>query len=259
MNKVQWLAAGFSVLLVFFLYFAFDIIPKEKKELEKSRSLQVESTGIDNMERQALGELEASQQQYLRAMAGNVENAGDTLAKIQALKDLSGAWYDAGYAGIAGHYAEETAQLDKSAGAWAIAGTTYAICYQQSKEEKTILFCWKRAVAAFEAAVSVDPKSVDARINLAICYIDRPPADNPMQGILMLRSLNDQFPGNTKVLNQLARLALQTGQTEKALERLGESIQADPENGETACLMVEALEQKGDMRKADEFRKKCVH
>lgn len=259
MNKIQWLVLALSATLVILLYFVFDIVPPKTLDLEKSRSQQIESTGIDNLERNALQALGEEQKSVIEAMQLDFSKAADSTRKMVVLRSLSGTWYEYGQPAIAGYYAEKVAEMEKGADAWSIAGTTYALCYKQTEDEKTKSFCWKRAVKAFEAAISIDPNNVDSRINLAICYTDVPQPDNPMQGVLMLRALNEQFPGNVQVLNQLARLALQTGQLDKALERLSESLKVDADNSQTACLMAEVLEKKGDATKAEEFRKKCVH
>lgn len=259
MNRAHWIAVGISCIVIVALFTLFDIVPPASKDLEKSRFVQLEATGIENLEKLALDSLDADQKSILEAIQLDLSKAKDTTRKVQVLQSLSGTWYDYGHPSIAGHYAEQVARLSSSTDTWSIAGTTYVLCYRSAREEKIVSFCWKRAVKAFEAAVSIDPAHIESRINLAICYTDRPQEDNPMQGILMLRRLNEEFPEDTKVLNQLARLALQTGQYDKALERLQASLKIDANNSQTACLMAEALNAKGDKAGAAEFEKKCVH
>ncbi len=259
MNKTQWLILACSAMFALILFIVFDIVPPKALDLEKSRLHQIEPTGIDNLEKQAFVALDDQQKSVIEAMKHDLSKATDTTKKVVVLQSMSGTWYEFGHPAISGHYAENVAELENGSDAWSIAGTTYALCYKQAVDEKTKTFCWKRAVKAFESAISINPDQIDARINLAICYTDVPQPDNPMQGVLMLRKLNEQFPGNVQVLNQLARLALQTGQLDKALERLSESIKMDAENSQTACLLVEVLEKKGEVAEAEKFRKKCVH
>jgi Flp pilus assembly protein TadD len=140
-----------------------------------------------------------------------------------------------------------------------MAGTTYAICVKNSQDEKVKSFCSKRAVKAFESAISLAPEKIEPRINLAICYVDNPSQDNPMQGILMLRELNTKYPQSVPVLNQLGKLALQTNQIEKALERLEAAIALEPENKNTICLLATAYKNAGDQVKSNEYQKKCVN
>lgn len=259
MTRSQWGLIGLSLVVVLLLYVGFDIAPPASLDLEKSRSVQIESTGIENLEKQALGSMPAEQKSLIEAVMSSVEKSADTIQKISALQNLSGTWYDLGFPGISGYYAEEVANFSKTAESWSIAGTTFAICYKQTTDEKTKNFCWKRAVHAFESALSIEPDKIETRINLAICYVDVPPTENPMQGILMLRTLNNQYPGKPAILNQLAKLALQTGQIDKAVERLMESWKVDSINQETACLLADAFAQKGDEKQALKFKSKCNH
>nr|HRO74505.1 bacterial transcriptional activator domain-containing protein [Saprospiraceae bacterium] len=71
--------------------------------------------------------------------------------------------------------------------------------------------------------------------------------------------LNKQHPKNVTVLNQLGRLALQTKQYDKALERLEAAIQLEPDNKNTNCLLATVYQETGNQAKADEYNKKCVN
>lgn len=258
MNKKQIIILIGGVLLFGILYFGFDKVPPKQKALEKSGALNVESTSLTNLVKDALPQLDNQKKSVIEAMNLDLNASGsDTLKKIEILKSLSGTWYEFGYPEISGVYAEDIAQMDKTAESWSITGTTFALCVKNNDKEKVRDFCSKRAVRAFENAISIQPDVVEHRINLAICYVDNPLQDNPMQGILMLRDLSEKYPENVSVLNQLARLALQTNQIEKAIQRLESAIAIEPENKNTICLLATAYKSAGDAR-AQEFEEKCI-
>jgi len=260
MNKNQILLLVGGVLLFLILYFGFDIIPQKAKDLEKSRSLNIESTGVNNLLKDAMATLDAQQKSIIEAINLDVEKSSkDTTALIERIKSLSGTWYEFGFPAISGSYAEDIANMLKTDESWSIAGTTYAICVKNSEDPKVKDFCSKRAVKAFEKAISIAPEIIEHRINLAICYVDNPVQDNPMQGILMLRELNTNNPKNVAVLNQLGKLAIQTNQNERALERLETAIGLEPENQTTICLLATAYKNIGNTAKADEYSNKCVN
>ena len=260
MNRNQILLLVGGVLLFVVLYFGFDIIPQKSKDLEKSRSLNIESTSINNLLKDAMATLDAQQKSIIEAINLDIQKASnDTVARIERIKSLSGTWYEFGFPAISGSYAEDIANMLKTDESWSIAGTTYAICVKNSEDPKVKDFCSKRAVKAFENAISIAPDNIDHRINLAICYVDNPMQDNPMQGILMLRELNTKNPENVAVLNQLGKLAIQTNQNERALERLETAIGLEPENQTTICLLATAYKNIGNTAKADEFSNKCVN
>ena len=98
--------------------------------------------------------------------------------------------------------------------------------------------------------------NINDKINLALIYVDNPDT-SPMQGIQMLLKLNENNPDNVQVMNQLARLALRTNQTAKAIQRLEKALGFEPENNNSICLIAQAYAQAGNESKAKEFQDKC--
>jgi tetratricopeptide (TPR) repeat protein len=258
MTKTQIATILGSVILVFALYFGFDRVDPDQKSLEKSRMINIESTGIDNLVKEAGEKLDARQKSLIEAIQLDLSKTQDTVRKVELLKTLSGTWFDMGFPAISGYYAEEVAAIIKTEESWSMAGTTYALGVKNAADEKTREFCSGRAVKAFEKAISLAPDKIEPRLNLAICYTDNPPKDNPMQGILMMRELNAKYPENVGVLNQLGRLAIETNQTERALERLEKALSLEPGNNTTICLLAKAYQQAGKEALAKEFNNKCV-
>ena len=257
MNRLQWIVIGLSVALFIVLYFGCETTPKNIKALEKSRVLASEGTDVISLLSEAKAGLSPTASNNIVALEVQLEEAlGDT-ARSTVLKQLSSEWYNQGHAEIAGHYAQEVADVENTEESWSIAGTTYSICIQRAKVEKVKSFCTARAVKAFENAISINPENMAHQVNLALAYTYNPPQDNPMQGILMLRTLNQKAPDNVLVLNTLARLAIQTGQYEKAIERLSKAWSLEENNLTTACLLAQAYEGAGEDAKAEQYLALC--
>jgi len=89
-----------------------------------------------------------------------------------------------------------------------------------------------------------------------LIYVDHPD-QNPMQGIQMLLKLNENYPENVQVLNQLARLGIRTNQFEKAIQRLQKALTLEPNNNTSICLIAQAYERSGQTALAKEFQDKC--
>lgn len=257
LNKTQIIVILSSICLFFILWKGFDTKSKNIKELEKSRALTIETTGIENLIAAASKQVPQDQLIMLDALAEELKKIGDDSSKVNILKKISAKWYEQGQAAISGHYAEQIAEKQKDEASWAIAGTTFVICVKTATESKVKDFCTKRAISSFEKAISVNPENVENRVNLALCYIENPPADNPMAGILMLRELNTKYPKDVTILNQLGRLALKTNQIPKAVERLEQAIALDKDNKTTICLLAEAYAAAGKTEKAQIFGTKC--
>lgn len=258
MEKNQYIAVFISIVAIIVLYFAFDTVSPKIRSLEKSRQLQIESTGLSNLLSDAQKKLDKNQSSFIEALQINVSaSSKDSAQHSIALSELSKAWLQYGFPSIAANYAEEVAGLQKNAEGWSTAGQIYRLCIEKEKEDKVKTYCTARAVNALEKAVSLDPKNAEYRINLALVYVSAPPSDNPMQGIMMLRELNQQYPDNVEVLNQLGSLAIQTNQLDKAMERLEKAIALDPNNTTTICLLADVYTQKGLDEKAKTFVSKC--
>ena len=117
-------------------------------------------------------------------------------------------------------------------------------------------FCTQRAVSAFQNAISLNPTKLENKINLALCYTENPPQDNPMKGILLLRDLDKENPDNIAVNLQLARLAIKTGQLDRAIVRLETVLTKEPNNKKAICLLADAYSGSQNA-KAAEMMKKC--
>ena len=258
MTKMQLAVIGVGLALALILYFAFDTKPKAQKALEKSRALAAESTSIDALLPQAKSALSPMQSSEIMALEQSLNQANaDTQKVVTLLKQLSGRWYEFGNPAISGGYAEQVAALLNVDSAWSIAGTTYAICLQATADQKVRSFCMERAISTFENAISLNPQNIAHRVNLALCYAENPPQNEPMKGPQMLLALNQEHPNNVLILNSLARLAIKTGQFDRAKERLEQAYVQEPQNINTICLLAQVYNAVGDTQKAEAFAQKC--
>lgn len=257
MTKLQWAVIASAIALFLVMYFGCGHKPNNIKALEKSRALAAESTDVNALLQEAKAGLSPVQTDAVLALEAQLGEAGADTSRVALLKQLSGQWYELGAPALAGYYAQQVAEATGEEEAWSIAGTTYTICIQRSQEQKIRDFCTGRAVQAFENAISLNPESVAHQVNLALAYAANPPQDDPMKGILMLRTLNQNNPDNVLILNTLARLAIQTGQFNRAIERLEHALSLDPGNIDSACLLAQAYEGAGDSAKASEYAERC--
>jgi len=258
MSKLQLVIVSLAVVLLGVLYFGFDTTTKKQSEVKQSTAKTIESTGIQTLLNAAKSTLTAEQLINIQALEQAVnKNSNEQSTKVESLKKLSGSWFDYKHPAIAGHYAEEIAEILGDESSWSIAGTTYALGIKQSGEDKIRSYCMGRAVKAFENAISLNPSNIDHQLNLAICYTDIPPKDNPMKGILMLVNLNKEYPDHVGVLTNLGRLGIQTGQFEKAIGRLEKAYALESENPQIVCLLADAYKGAGKTEEAMSFASKC--
>lgn len=257
MNKAQYLALLAALAVFLALYLGFDTKPPAQKVVERSRSLQGEGTSFESLLDLALSSMEPVQLTGFREIKQQLEQVSSDTAKVNALKKLSAWWYAQGNLPVAGGFAEQVAELENTDTAWSIAGATFYLALGNNQEANVRQYCGAHAVKAFESAISLNPGRVEHRVNLALVYAENPPPDNPMQAVLMLRELEQKYPDNASVYNALGRLAIKTGQWERAVERLEKSWSLDKNNPFTPCLLAKAYEGAGRQDKATEFAARC--
>lgn len=251
MNKQQILVVASAVALFFVLYFGCDTKSKEQKAFTQSRALTVEALDIKAHISTSFDKLSAQQKATLQPLLQNADSKDPSV-----LKQVSAAWHNVGHDEIAASYAEQIAEIEKTEEAWSIAGANFYLAIQQSQEELIRNFATQHAVNAFQNAASLNPTNIEHKINLALCYTENPPPDNPMKGTLLLLDLEKQNAGNVPVNIQLARLGIRTGQFDKAIARLEKVLIKEPENKRAVCLLADAY-NKANNPKAKEMAQLC--
>jgi predicted Zn-dependent protease len=252
MNRAQIILILSAIGLFFILYFGCDVKSKEQKKVTNAVAMTLENLNPTTLIEQATAALTAEQRVEIQGLTNKLGIENSPLV----LKPLSAAWHNAGHDEVASIYAQRIAEAEKTDEAWSIAGANFYLALQKATDPNMREFCSKRAAEAFQNAASLNPTKLEHRLNLALCFVENPPADNPMKGILQLRELDSQNPENTVVNFQLARLAIKTGQFDKAIVRLERILAKEPKNSRFICLLADAYAGKGDA-KAAEWKAKC--
>lgn len=257
LKKAQTGALLAAAALFLGLYFGFDTRPGTHQAIDRSRAIQGEQISFESILEKAKAALPQTKSQTLGALEQQLASAGSEGQKTAALKKISAFWYDAGQVAVAGGYAEETAELENADSSWSVAGALFYNGLVNEKEPAIRDFCASHAVKAFESAVSLAPEKVEHQVNLALVWAENPPPDNPMKAVLMLRDLEKKYPENPSVYNALGRLAIKTGQWQRAVDRLEKSWSLNKNNPNTPCLLAKAYEGAGNMEKSTEFATLC--
>ena len=258
MGRSQWIAVALTAVLVLLTYWGCPVRPPEAGT--ELKSAPVAATGLESLIRAARDGLTPVQVATLANLEERLELAenSDTEPIRPLQEQLASEWFRAGQPAISGVYARRIAEESNQAEDWNITATTFSLCLQrETTDEKTRQFCADQAESAYQAAISLDPSDLDARINLAVSYTDYPPKDNPMKGILMLVDLEKQHPGNARLNLTLGRLAVQTNQLDRAADRYEKALAAEPDNPDVVCPLARIYEQIGQNDRAGELAGRC--
>lgn len=259
MNRHQITVISIAVLLTLVLFFAFGKVPKEAgqaKEPEKS-TVSPTTQFLETAEVQAKTKLSKAQVDEVNAIEETLSKTKINSTKVELYKKIASFWYKANKPEVSGLYANKIAEITNDKEAWQIAGTTFRIALQSDDEEAVKDVCSQMAIHAFQKAIAIDSSNVNYQMQLAMVYVDKPLTDNPMKGILMLRDLNTKYPKNADVNIQLAKLAIRTGQFDKAVERLEKALALSPQTLSINCLLAEAYNGNGNIEKAKVAMQKC--
>lgn len=257
--KEQILYITGAVILAAVLYFGFDTKPSSQKALETSRALTTREFDIQSLEKEAVGKLNPDASSYFETLESQAAHVAEDSQKVRILKEISGFWYRQQDHLLAGMYAKQVAEMENTAESWSIAGASLAAVLKEKElDEKKLGFARNEAVESFENAISIEPKVVEHRINQALCYIEVPQQDMPMKGIQMLAGLTTSFPDSPLPPFHLARLAMQTGQYERAAERIEQALALDPKNSRFACLGVEIYKALNNAAEVEKLTAICA-
>jgi uncharacterized protein HemY len=79
-----------------------------------------------------------------------------------------------------------------------------------------------------------------------------------MKGIQMLAELAKSYPESPLPPYHLARLAVRTGQYERAAERIEQALKLDGQNPKIACLGIEIYTALNQTDKAEKLKPVCA-
>ncbi len=255
MTRLQSVIILLVLGLFCLLYFGFDT-KKPANQIDFGQTKSQADTEVQTFIEEAKKVIPSDSLSWLSSLENSIKVSGDMKEKAELYKKLSGWWYRQNRVDLAGYYAEKVAEIENTDAAWAIAGTTYTSdASALSNESKQ--FCQDKSVEVFEKAIQLAPNNIAHQVNLALCYVNHPPADMPMKGIQLLLDINKKEPENVMVLLTLARLAIKTGQFDKAIARLEKVIAVEPDNVQAACLLADAYSSVGNSEKANSWAKKC--
>lgn len=231
MNKKQIVFLTIFVLCFGILYMMFDTKPKAHQEVERQRAMMQTLYDLDAARTFAFGSLNKIGQDsvmYLEQTIDALSESNDREKLAEYQKKLSGYWFSQGYIELAGQHAEQVAIVENTAEAWSIAGTTWSYCAQRTQNTDLAKFCVERARASIESAISMDPENISYRINQSLLMVEHPDQTNPMLGITMLLQMVDDYPDDYRPIFHLGRLAFETNQYERCIERMEKVIEMEP-------------------------------
>ncbi|MBC8045217.1 MAG: tetratricopeptide repeat protein [Fimbriimonadaceae bacterium] len=222
--KKQFLliAAGLAVTLIFF--FGFSNKPPKKSVYSELSETLIDSLDIPGEEKIL------SLEKDLKKKSG-VQKAG-------IYHELASEWIQANRLTIGGDYLRQAADADPSYENYMHAGTVLFDAMNTDTAQQMRMNVIYGARYCFEKAMDIKPEDTEAKIGLATVLVQG--TNQPMDGILMLRKIDNEDPGNVKVNMVLGNFSIMSGQYDKAIERFTTVLEKDSLNLQARYLMAES-------------------
>lgn len=152
----------------------------------------------------------------------------------------------------AAYYAQKLAEKTNEANAWTETGERFLLTAKYMGDQPRKIKWFGEAKQAFEKAIELDPTDLDIKVDLGVCMIESASAlgTPPMEGIGMLKSVEQQDPTNIKALINLGYFAIKSGQFDKAQERFDQVLSVDANYADVYLYLADLHERQKDFNSA---------
>lgn len=190
----------------------------------------------------------------------NIENeltaSHDSSGMAVVFTRLAHVWEQNKFLPVAAYYGAKGAKLENSEKKLNFAGQFFLdLMNDSSVSESVRMWEAKEAVDCFTRSKDINPDNDTTKVKLATAYIDG--TNETMQGVQLLLGITREKPDNLLANLMLGRLAVKSGQFDKAIKRLEGLLEKYPDNTEAIYFLAEAYKGKGDKVKAVELFEKC--
>jgi len=247
------LGAG-TIALALILYFAGKTTIKENNTDHK-QPIAV-ALSIEDFEKMQFAKLSSDEQSQSTAISSAIKatNSKDTATLKKLYLQYSTFWNKKSQ-GIGAYYFYQFANIEATKPAYTNAGDAMIDAYKNGADSVISNNLITFALRSYENAIQKDGNDVELKIKLAEVYVQG--SQEPMKGIGILRDLNQKFPENVPVLLALGRMAIQSGQNDKAKERFQKILQLEPQNTEAMYFLGITEAQLGHKEEAIRVFEMC--
>jgi len=251
--KYQIALTTFCVLLVFLLFF-FGKTYQKKAEgnvfLSESGEFEIDAYINESKKRLMLIPKDS-----LALLESLFESRKPDSAKLVYLSQIVDIWENNGNFAVASEFQRRTAVFDSTSVQWEKAGDKLFEAFKTVPDTSLKKYLLNQSIEAFSNASIIDTTNENANIKLAETYIDG--TNNIMAGVTLLLDVVKKNPANIAANLILGRLAVVSGQYDKAITRLTGILNREPENVEALFYIAGAYEKTGQKQKAISYYQKC--
>jgi tetratricopeptide (TPR) repeat protein len=230
----HWLLIGGSIALLILIYLA----PKTKvggapQVAEATVSEDHLKPYIDSV----MSSLSAEDKALFRSNERYFKVSADSITSF---------WNSRRHPELAGYYMSVFSKEHDSKENWMKTGNSFFLATRMDLPERGHFY--EQAIIAYEKALEKDPNDLDIKTRLGVCYVEG--TDQPMRGIGLLRDVVTKDSTKTEAQINLALFAIQSGQYDKAINRLERLAKMKPDFAEAYLYLGQTYATMGEKDKA---------
>ncbi|MBL7765917.1 MAG: tetratricopeptide repeat protein [Chitinophagaceae bacterium] len=259
MQRKQLFIVGGSILVLLALYFLGDFtskkVPNKPAQGGETHMAEPGST-VEAIDFQSyLKEAEQKLTPDNQSRLSTLKDASQKDAGVLPLKDLAEFWESQKDLNAAAFYYKKAAFLENTEKSITFAGNLLLAVMQKTEQPAIRKWQAQEAVECFNKALSFNPENPDTKIALATCYTEG--TGETMKGVTLLREVTQKDSNNISANIILGKLAIQSGQLDKAIKRFELVLSLRPDNTEAMYFLAEAYKNKGNKEKAIALFEQC--
>lgn len=145
----------------------------------------------------------------------------------------------------AAFFALKRAEKTNTADDWTEAGERFLLNAKYMGDQPRKANWFSQSRACFEKAVELAPEDLDIQVDLGVCLMEGSSfmGTPPMEGIGILKSVEEKDPNNIKALINLGYFGIRSGQFEKAEGRFKQVLAIDPDYAEAYLYLADLHER----------------
>lgn len=241
-----------TAVVLFVLLFLAPKTYSDKPEVKNDASTQAAKSvaGIEPFITMATKSMKPEDKSNYDALLANAKNSKVDTAFIPVVQ----FWDKQKRPDFAAYFVEQIAERSQTSLAYSKAGDRYYYSVRFIKDNNEIPALYQSAVRCYEKAIAKDAKNVDAKIQLAACFVED--GQDPMKGIGLLREVEKTDSNNVKLQLTFAFFSVKSQQWDKAIKRFNNVLRIDPLYIEAYLHLADAYEQQGQTEKTIEMLEK---
>lgn len=245
------LASGVALVAILY-FFGVTTPPKKAAEvmpgaMQDGVSATVSVIDFNELLSRARNTLTDNQRDSIAIVEMQLDKSRGNQDKIRTLLLLGEDWTKTGNIIVAGRYYAEAAALNNDIKTWEEAANRFFMGFPNAADSTVRLFAVQEAIKCYEKLRLLDTANQEYPVRQALCYIDG--QGQVMQGVTLLKEVEKKYPDHLEMNMALGRLAVVSGQYDKAATRLERVVQLYPDQAEAYFHLAEAYRALG--RKED--------